>query len=273
VKRYLLEEMTWPEVKEAVRSEAIVVIPVGSTEQHGLHLPLGTDTMISLEIVRRAAEKVGDEVTVVVAPSVNIGYSVEHMDFPGTITLTSDTFMREMKEVCGSLAKHGFKKVVILNSHGGNEHALGTVARDLEAEKGVFVAVASGSRLARDTVSKVRESEEGGIAHACEVETSIMLAIQPDLVRREQLRKEIPHLFVRSKFLKIDPDAPRKLSSFSWVTRDVSEYGVIGDPTLATEAKGEKILDAAVMALVDLLKELKELHISHPSSKHSKNAP
>src|SRR5437867_4451694 len=117
-----MEDMTWVELKDRVAGCKIVIIPVGSTEQHGMHLPVKTDVFIADQIARYAAEKVSEEegVKVTVAPAIPFGTSAEHWKFPATISLKPETQLQLLKEICFSLVRSGFDKIVILNGHGGN---------------------------------------------------------------------------------------------------------------------------------------------------------
>ncbi|HEY5620926.1 MAG TPA: creatininase family protein, partial [Candidatus Bathyarchaeia archaeon] len=192
VVKVLLSEMSWPEIRD-LDKDRVVLIPVGTLEDHGLHLPVDTDVRIVGEVCRLAAEKAPGEV--VLLPSVVHGFSPHHMDFPGTITIGWSTFVEYVLDVCRSLARHGFRRILIVNGHGSNQNLVEMVARLTVVEyPGVICAAMfylTGPK-GRAAVDKVRESDyPGGIAHACELETSLYLAIKPELVDMGRAVKEI----------------------------------------------------------------------------------
>ncbi|MGY5858023.1 MAG: creatininase family protein, partial [Candidatus Thorarchaeota archaeon] len=121
--KYLLAKMTWPEVEEILKETDIVLVPVGSTEQHGPALPVDTDAYITTELTLLLAEKIWSKQKVVVAPTMSFGYSPHHMDFKGTISLNESTLANVYVDICKSLDHHGFKKIILVNGHGGNETA------------------------------------------------------------------------------------------------------------------------------------------------------
>ncbi|MEM2195402.1 MAG: creatininase family protein [Candidatus Methanomethylicia archaeon] len=254
--KVLLSEMTWLEIQERLKRTDIVLVPVGSIEQHGLHLPLDTDILYAFEVAKRAAEAVANDVACVVAPPICFGYSEHHIDFPGTISLRPETLLSLVFDVCRSLIHHGFKKIVIVNGHGGNIPILNIVARRVKDELKGLVIVFSYWSLATEAVKKIRESEPGGIAHACEFETSLALTLRPELINKDMIRREIPKS--RLSYERIDLFTESKIS-IPWNTREISQTGVIGDPTKATKEKGEIILNTIIQELTKFLRELKSI--------------
>ncbi len=179
----LYERLTWPEVRRAIAEDRVALIPVATLEDHGPHLPLDTDLRITAEICRRAADAAPDQV--VLLPPIPHGYDPHHMDFPGPISIGWDTFVRYCADVGRSLAHHGFTRMLYLNGHGSNQNLVETAARLVMVDHpGVLAAAAfylsSPEGLA--VVQEVRDSERGGMGHACELETSIYLAIDPEAV-------------------------------------------------------------------------------------------
>lgn len=250
----LYERLTWPEIQRAVAEERVAVIPVATLEDHGLHLPIDTDLRITAEICRRGAEAAPDEV--VLLPAVPHGYSPHHMDFPGTITIAWDTFTRYLVDIGSSLARHGFTRMLYVNGHGSNQNFVEAAARLVGVEHpGVLAAAAfylSGERSAR-VIEQVRESERGGIAHACELETSLYLAIDPGAVDMEQAVDELG--YEESEHLWMDwADGPLKLMPW-WSS--FSSTGVQGRASLGTAEKGERLLAAAVDEVVAFVRELR----------------
>jgi len=255
MRKYWLQEMSWPEVAEALKRTDIALIPIGSTEQHGLHLPLGVDTFIPIWV----AEEVAKQVDVVVAPPLWYADCPHHMGFPGTITLRPETLIELVYDICKSLIKHGFNKILLLNGHTmANNPALLVAIERVQEETDAHVYLIDLLDIAKSTISKIRESELGGLYHAAELETSQMLAIRPDLVRMEKAKKVIPKSI--SRFIIIDGITPGdkiwfKITMKEW--KKLTEYGLIGDPTLASKEKGEKVMKAIVDNIVTFINEIK----------------
>ncbi|HWO71284.1 MAG TPA: creatininase family protein [Actinomycetota bacterium] len=250
----LYERLSWPEVREAAGEDRVCLIPAGTLEDHGPHLPLDTDTRIASEICRRAAERVPDEV--VLLPPVIHGYTPHHMDFPGPITIGWDTFVRYCADVGSSLARHGFKRILFLNGHGSNIPLLDVAARLIALEHPDVLAASAfylQSEEGMKVVEQVRESPRGGMGHACELETSIYLAIDPDAV--DMARAVDEDSFPAGPNCWMDwSDGPLRLMPH-WSA--ISETGVHGAPTLATAEKGRALLEAAVEECVAYVRELR----------------
>jgi creatinine amidohydrolase len=250
----LYERLTWPEVRRVAAEQRVALIPVATLEDHGLHLPIDTDLRITAEICRRAAVTAADDV--VLLPPVPHGYSPHHMDFPGPITIAWDTFTRYLADIGSSLARHGFTRLLYLNGHGSNQSFVEAAARLVGVEHpGVLAAAAfylSGERSAR-VIAEARESERGGIAHACELETSLYLAIDPEAVDMDRAIDELG--WPQGEHAWMDwADGPLKL--MPWWSSFTSS-GVQGRASLATAAKGEALLAAAVEEVVEFVRELK----------------
>ncbi len=254
--KLLWQHMRRGQIEQAAKDGGVVVIAIGSTEQHGPHLPVDTDMSIVWEVAERAADKVAD-FPVVLAPPVWSGYSPHHMVFPGTITLSFETFVTLLVEVASCIAQHGFKKILLLNGHGGNHHLVAAAAMKLN-EKGVMAAAATYWYLAVDEINRVRETELGGMGHACELETSVQMRLRPELVDETAL------------------EAHPKVTQSSFFARDLTETGAVyyspvatfarpgftgvsGDPTKARPDKGEKILEAAATRLAEFLREYRAI--------------
>jgi creatinine amidohydrolase len=247
-----LVALTSQDVEAALRRNAIMVVPVGSIEQHGPHLPVGTDSLIVEYIATQATEVTGD----VVAPTVSFGYNEKELMFPGTVSVKLITLTHYLLDICESLVKTGFCRVVLLNGHGWNKPALSAAAHMLAESTEVLCAATSYYDLISDVAEEIRESEfPGGMSHAGEFETSIALFLNFEGMRIEKAVKEIS--FPRSKFSWLDIVTPPKIS----IPRKFSKYsrsGVIGDPTLATSQKGERLVKEAVVRVADFLRSFKE---------------
>jgi len=247
-----LGELTWLDVKEFLKVHDVAVVPVGSCEQHGPHLPIDTDGYDAFWLSLKAAGKAR---CALVAPPIYYGVSSHHMDFPGTITLSPHTLEQLAYEVASSLIRHGFKKILFENGHGGNTAALETTAQRIKADFNMFVAVDTVS-LIPDFIEKFVETSYD--AHAGEFETSTTLANREKSVVKERIKKPKVTL-PKSKYTKIGLKEIGPKVSWAFRTREISETGVIGDPTKASKKKGEKAWKLAIERLADLLEELDEM--------------
>ena len=264
----LYERLSWPEVRRAAGEERVCLIPVATLEDHGPHLPIDTDLRITAEICRRTAEAVPEEI--VLLPPIPHGYSPHHMDFPGPITIGWDTFTRYCKDVGTSLARHGFRRMLYLNGHGSNQNLVETAARLVGVEHPDVLAAAAfylSGREALARVGEIRESGPGGMGHACELETSIYLAIEPEAVDMAKAVDERGYPAGEHAFMDWS-DGPLKLMPW-WSS--FSATGVQGDATKATAKKGEELLGEAVQECVGFVRELLEKPL--PSRREPREAP
>lgn len=260
-KIFLYEEMKWPEIKEAAEEDRVVILPVGTLEDHGHHLPLITDVLITYTICKQACMRIPEEV--VLLPSQHHGYSPHHMDFPGPITIKGPTFIEYMLDITRSVVHHDFKRILIVNGHGSNTPWLETVARLTIVENpNVLCALLNWWAIPEvvEIAKEIRTSERGGMSHACELETSMMLSIRPELVDMSKAMKDIDYhtsrYFPFSDFFY--PSGSVKMMPF-WST--LSKTGTRGDPTVATKEKGDKWLDAAVKGLKGIIRDFKKYEI------------
>ncbi len=251
----LYGRLSWPEVRRAAAEDRVCLIPAGTLEDHGPHLPLDTDTRIATEICRRAAEEIPDDV--VLLPPIIHGYTPHHMDFPGPITIGWDTFVRYCTDIGTSLARHGFKRILYLNGHGSNIPLMEMAARLVSLERPDVLAASAFYLSDPDSmkvISEVRESELGGMGHACELETSIYLHLDPDAVDMDKAVAE--NSFPEGPNAWMDwTDGPLRLMPW-W--NAISHTGVHGDATKATAEKGKALFEAAVRECVSFVHELRE---------------
>jgi len=184
--KLLLEEMTRDEAREAFDAGAVVVLPTGSIEQHGHHLPLVVDTTAVTHIARAAAERASREVPVVVTPTMHFGVSHHHLDFAGTLSLTSNIYIQAVCELVRCLHRHGARKVVLVNGHGGNQNPNGVVSQTLVNDEGLDLALGSLSYWSLPIPRP--DGSKGSVSpgHAGHFETSLMLALRPDLVQLDR---------------------------------------------------------------------------------------
>jgi creatinine amidohydrolase len=269
--KYRYAEMIWYEVKEAAQQGRVAVLPVATYEDHGPHLPVDTDVVLCTEICERAVARV-PEIAVLVPP-IPHGYSPHHMDFHGTLTITWDTFIRYVKDVCCSLAHHGFERILIVNGHGSNASPMDLAARlsILEQEGRILCASVNhwDLRQAKEVGNQLRESDHGGTSHAGEYETSLYLALKPDLVDMSKAvdeRSPLSPSFRTDLLAGTHPQGSGARMVPYWSVQTAS--GVMGDATRATKEKGEKFLEAAVSGLVELVRELKGQEILPRRDQH-----
>lgn len=253
--------LTTDEFKDKIRDEnTIFIIPTGSIEQHGLHLPLLTDSIIASEIMRRVRKRIKNKISIVILPTLTYGCSFEHINFPGTVTLKLETYLRVLEDIISSLTRCGAKKVVIANAHGGNSSILRSLVFEYSQRYNVFITIIELFKICGEVFMKYRESADIGAFHAGEMETSIMLYLHEELVKKEHIKKEIPNKFF-DKDSSFYLEKPKGIGSFSWLTKKISATGVIGDPTLANSNKGEKIVNEAINKIIKILEELYYMEI------------
>jgi creatinine amidohydrolase len=258
--KYDFGEMIWYEIKEAADQERVALLPVATYEDHGPHLPVDVDVVLTTEICRRAAERIPSEVVLV--PPVGHGYSPHHMDFHGTITIRWDTFINYVKDVCCSLAHHGFKRILIINGHGSNTSPLDLSARlsIIEYQGRILCASANhwGLRTVKEHGKKLRTSDYGGTSHAGEYETSLYLALKPHLVDMSKAvdeRSPLTRSFQTDLLAGGHPEGSDARLVPYWSS--VTASGVMGDATKASKEKGEQFLEAAINGVIELVRELR----------------
>jgi creatinine amidohydrolase len=251
----LLRELTWEEIAPLANQETVVILPTAAIEQHGRHLPIEVDARIVGEVSRRAAERVADRMPVLVAPVVWAGVSGYHMGFPGTLTLSMSTFIRVVEELAASLVHHGFRRILILNGHGGNHDPIKIAARNVADQTGVAVAAASYWNMAADDLADIQDVEVDAVpGHACGFETAMMLALRPELVRAEAMGVGASDVSKKGSYytkrLRREP-----LVHLPQQAGVVSADGWAADPTKGTREKGERYLELVVQRLAHFLEQ------------------
>jgi creatinine amidohydrolase len=238
---------TSPEIG-ALPRDLVAVLPIAAVEQHGPHLPVGADAMIADELVAAADRRCGGRLLVL--PTIAVGCSEHHRGFPGTLSLSHETFASVALELLGSVIAAGFSRVIVLNSHGGNQAVGGTVAERAGALwPQAEVVFTSWWRIAAEELRPLVEGSFPSVGHACEFETSILLATRPRLVRMERARDDgIPPAAPQLRGDLLLGSAASQAIPFDRLTT----CGVFGKPTLATAAKGEAIIAAVASALAEL---------------------
>jgi len=251
-------EMTTGDFQAPSREDWIAVLPVAAIEQHGPHLPLSTDTVIAKGQIGRVLELLPDDLPVTFLPLQAIGKSDEHISSPGTLTLSWDTVTRAWLEIGESVARAGLRKLVLINSHGGNVPVLDIVARELRVKHGMFVTATNWLRFGQPEGLYPEEEFTYGI-HGGDIETSLMLYLRPDLVRMEtatdftseqqRFLREFKHLRGHGK------------AQFGWKAQDLNPAGALGNAAAATAEKGRRSLDHAARGFIDLLRDVKAYNL------------
>lgn len=251
-----LANLTFEQVEAAVKDDYIAIFPTGSTEQHGRHLPLNTDWFLALSVAKEAASRFG---RALVTPPLPFGYAQYYLHFPGSISLRTETLIRVVQDVVSSLFKTGFNKVLVLNGHGGNRSSLSTAVASVrdEAGPGKVAAVTSYFDLARDEITKYRQSATGGMSHSGELETSLQMYLSAGLVHKDKIEKNMPPSFIGDE-VSWDLTQPTKAELFT-KSRQFMSSGVCGDPTLASREKGQQLFEAIVGCVVKFLEKMDHL--------------
>jgi creatinine amidohydrolase len=267
-KPLILQEMTWTDVQEYLKANDMVIIPIGSTEQHGPHMPLGTDWLVAFDMAKMISARTG----VMVAPVVLVGYSVYHSGFPGTLSLKPETLEQVFYETAEMLVKHGFKRLMFFNMHGGNvvpeSAVIHRINQNLEA---IAVAIGAGSAIQKGVgqVPGVAFDEHAGVG-----ETSIGLFLWPEIVHMDRaekpeihfsarlkeliaLLKQYPQLAALTGALMAVPEETKKGGS----SREITSNGIwsSGDPKTATRELGEKMVNQQVNNAVNFILAWKQI--------------
>jgi creatinine amidohydrolase len=239
------KELTAADLRDKAQAGATVLLPVASIEQHGPHLPVGVDTILCEGVCKAAAEAIAGEMAIVVAPTLWCGMAEHHMAYGGTFTFDIPVYRAVLLCFLKSLERHGFKRVLIVNGHGGNIAALGAFLPDFARETALTVRFITYFDPARAALPALLEDQEG-VHHACEVETSMMMVLAPETVRREKLADA--HGPPRSTS---PPASVGRFRSF----RDITPSGVIGDARKATAEKGAKLIAACRDGVAGVLRD------------------
>ncbi len=259
---YRYNRLTWPEVNEAIAAQKLVLLPTGSTEQHGRHLPLDTDVFlcesVCLEVGRRAADRV------LVLPPISYGLNLHHIDFPGTIHIEPETFIAFCLNITKSVAYHGFQKILLVNGHGSNTPLVDLVARKTVLQTRSLCFATGYYQFLLEAFASIRETPV--MAHADEFETSLYLHLAPE---RVQMDKAVEDNDRMGKFVSSDSTSnyPVRFNDYwgRW-----TKTGVHGDPTKASAAKGKVLFEAAVSGLLRVVDELRAWPIAERQDMHAR---
>jgi len=240
------KELTAEDLRAKAAANAIVILPVASMEQHGPHLPVGVDTFLCEAVCRAGAELAVRSAPCVVAPTLWCGMAEHHMAFGGTFTFDIPTYMAVLRAFLTSIKRHGFAKVFIVNGHGGNIAALNAFLPDLTRESGLTLYATTYFELSKGDLKQFLEDQES-VHHACEVETSMMMVVAPDTVKRDRL----PEAY---GMLNGDPRKAYPAARYLPFKDNLTATGVIGDARRANADKGEKLLKVCADGLAATLK-------------------
>ena len=225
------------ELRERATKDAMVIVPVGSLEQHGPHLPVEIDSLLGEAVALKTARLAAAKENVLVLPMLWTGLSEHHMSFGGTVTLDTPTFLNLIRCVCESVVRHGFRRIVLLNGHGGNDNALRVAADELSPKLGVPIVQLTYWYAAQTVIAALLE-RQSNLWHACEAETSMCMALRPELVAEDRI-----HLAEVNR----TPELADLVGSgvYRWRSlQSQSSAGVVGYPSAASREKGERLLEA-----------------------------
>lgn len=244
--------LTWTDIQAMPDKENVVIIqPIGAIEQHGPHLPIIVDSAIAVSVLGKALSKLDTAVPAYALPPLYYGKSNEHWHFPGTITLSAQTLLAILTEMADSIYRSGFRKLVLMNAHGGQPQIMEIAARDIHQKYEDFLVFPlftwAVPHIAKELLSP-KELELG--IHAGDAETSLLLSILPEQVKMERAVCEYPHL-PEASLLSMEGKLP-----FAWVTRDLSKSGVMGDATVATKEKGDMLLESVSDGWVKVIEDV-----------------
>jgi len=245
--------LTWTDIQAMPDKENVVIIqPLGAIEQHGPHLPIVVDSAIGMGVLGKALEKLKSDIPAYSLPCLYYGKSNEHWHFPGTITLSAQTLLLVLMEIADSLYRAGFRKLVLMNSHGGQIQIMEVVARDIHQKYEDFLVFPLFTwrvpHIAKELLTE-KELEYG--IHAGDAETSMMLSLLPEQVKMEKAVKEYPQGLPEDSLLSLEGKLP-----FAWLTKELTQSGVLGDATIATQEKGDRILESVSDGWVQVIQDI-----------------
>lgn len=257
--KYRLDQMTWPEIKRKAEEHRVILQPVAAIEQHGPHLPVDTDNLIVGALCETAAKANPSEF--IVAPTIPYGFNDHNMEFPGTVSIRPTVLLEYLFDVGRSFAASGFDRVLWVNGHGSNETVVELAARRVTNETPALSASTSSLALGRmvaERVPELRTSPHGGVAHACEFETSFYLHLAPELVRENLIADEMPTSF--PAYIDHDWMGSGPLTFMTWYSQR-TKSGVEGAPTHASREKGAHLFDECVDLLVEIARSFRDLDL------------
>ncbi len=252
------QDLAWTDFAK-LPADTIAILPVAAIEQHGPHLPVSVDATINEGVLTRTLDRLPAALPVLVLPMQSIGLSVEHIRFPGTLTLPMETLASAWTEIGLGVARAGLRKLVVLNSHGGQPQVVDIVCRRLRVQARMLAVACLWSRLGYPADADLTDVERRYGIHGGLIETSMMLALRPDLVRMDQAAN------FRSAWEALEDRFPTLVPEggvgFGWEAQDLNPAGALGDASRATAALGERLLDHAAERLAGLLDDVHRLDL------------
>ena len=249
----LWTDLTTTDIAAVDMAATVAVLPLAAVEQHGPHLPLGTDTFIMEGYLARVLALMMADLPVVVLPTQSIGCSIEHTGFPGTLSLSASAALPAWSELIAGVARTGCRKLVVVTSHGGNSAMIDILAHECRARHHMLVAIAAWQRFGYPAGLFADGEIKHGI-HGGTVETSLMLALRPDLVRMDAARSFEPvSVAMEAEFAWLNVGRP---VGFGWMAQDLCHDGAAGDAAAATAEKGTACIDHGAAALLALLADV-----------------
>lgn len=246
-------DLPWPAFR-ALPPDTVALLPIAAIEQHGPHLPVSVDATINAGVVERALAKLPADCPVLVLPTQAVGISVEHLRFPGTLTTTPETALALWTDIGRSVARAGVKRLVFLNSHGGNQQVMEVACRRLRIECGMLAVACMWSRMGTPEGMLAAEERRYGI-HAGQNETAAMLALAPQRVEMGRARH------FRSAWAQAENAAPHLLpgggAAPAWQAQDLHPAGAVGNAAAATAEDGARLLDFAAERIAALVEEVR----------------
>ena len=253
-------ELNKDAINEKVADDTVIILPIGSTEQHGPHLPTGVDSFIVEDIISVVLPKVAPNIQVITLPMISYGKSEEHKAFPGNLSLTGDTLTCVVRDIVQSVVDNGFKRIIFFNGHGGNYSILGSLMREFRLAHNIMAVHCDWDSLynLKDNIAELDELKYG--IHGGEVETSLMLATRPELVNDALCNK-----FDNKARLVEEKNVLLRLYgaiSVGWAMHDLNEQGSCGDASNASATKGEHLINLVSERFALLIKEVAEFDLS-----------
>lgn len=255
----LLENQSWLKVKEYLKKSNMILIPIGSIENEGKHLPLGLDTHVAMYLCEAISKKTG----CMVGPCLPLGYSKWFMDFPGTISLEQHTLTILIREYCECLYHHGFRNFIFINPHMGNAETIADIGRDFR-RKNCLVTMVDIWRTFQTIAKGIKLTEKSDLSHAGEIGTSVALAIYPQYVDMKHAQKAKTTLPISQNIYPVNTTGFANFEGnniYTYVNaEEITKSGGMGDPTKGSKEKGEALLEKMIAFLVEVIEELRKVH-------------
>jgi creatinine amidohydrolase len=263
-RKHYWSELGTEEFRGLDPEHVLAILPIAATEQHGPHLPVMTDTAIADGMIRTVLERLPDDLSVLVLPTQPVGKSNEHILSPGTLTYSAETVLRIWTEIGECVYRSGLRKLVIVNSHGGNSELMGIVARELRVRLGMLVVTTAWMRFGLPE-GLVPDIERTHGIHGGTVETSLILHFRPDLVDRAKAENFVPRsIAMENEFALLRPTGSH---AFAWIAQDVHPSGAIGDASLGTAESGRRVAEHQAAGFIELLRDVTRFRLDRLHAK------